>query len=63
MYGIIRNGVVVGTYSFTTGFCPRQRAVRKLTCEGDVLAACLWLENHGKADEAEMLLQSWCEAA
>jgi hypothetical protein len=44
--------------SFTEGF--RSVFVRAKKTEDDILAKCLWLENHGQPEEAEMLLESCC---
>ena len=55
---IISSGVVVGAFSFTTGFVPRKCTTSRMS-ENDVLARALWLERHGRHDEAEMLISRW----
>ncbi|MBI1999237.1 MAG: hypothetical protein HYS74_01110 [Parcubacteria group bacterium] len=44
--------------SFTEGVCPA--FVRVQETQDDTMAACLWLENHGRPEEAETLLSSFC---
>lgn len=56
---VIVHGQVMGVVSFTTGFVPRKKSVNKLS-EVDVLSRALWLEKHGKAEEADALLDQWC---
>ncbi len=55
---IITSGVVVGAFSFTTGFVPRKCTTSRMS-EKDVLARALWLERHGRQDEAENLIDRW----
>lgn len=45
-------------YSWTEGFkvCPTP----KLKTEEDWMRHLLYLENHGRADEADLLLQRYC---
>lgn len=45
-------------YSFTTGV----KRLEPKVCETDetIQAKCLWLENQGKLDEAEELLEKYC---
>lgn len=56
---VISNGLVVGAVSFTTGFVPLKRTLRKMS-ECDVLAMAMWLENHGRQDEGLTLIDRWC---
>lgn len=56
---VIQQGVVVGVASFTTGFVSRKDTTR-FTSEKDVLARALWLERHGRCEEADKLLDRWC---
>lgn len=44
--------------SWTEGFkrCP----IPKLRTEEDLIRHLLYLENHGRADEADLLLQRYC---
>lgn len=56
---IISNGSVVGAASFTTGFVPHKRTPRKMS-EDDVLAMAMWLTNHSRPDEGEILIEQWC---
>ena len=56
---IMSQGAVVGVSSFTTGFVPRKSTTRP-TSEKDVLAHALWLERHGRCEEADNLLDRWC---
>ena len=56
---IISSGVVVGAFSFTTGFVSRKDTTRRMS-EKDVLARALWLNSHGQCDEAEELIDRWC---
>ena len=55
---IVQCGVVVGAFSFTTGFVPRKCTTLR-TSENDVLARALWLERHGRQDEADTLISRW----
>ena len=55
---IISSGVVVGAFSFTTGFVPRKCTTLR-TSENDVLARALWLERHSRQDEADKLIDRW----
>ena len=57
---VMIQGAVVGIASFTTGFVPRQCTPRRMS-EDDVQATCLWFERHGQTEEAERLLQRWCQ--
>lgn len=56
---IITSGVVIGAFSFTTGFVSRKDTTRP-TSEKDVWAQALWLNRHGQCDEAEELIDRWC---
>ena len=57
---VMIQGAVVGIVSFTTGFVPRQCTARRMS-EDDVQAQALWLERHGRNDDAEMLIERWCQ--
>src|SRR3989344_879832 len=50
------NGRII--FDFTEG--ARQAFVRKKENETDVVARLSWLLEHGKPEEAEMLLESYC---
>lgn len=52
-------GAVLGVSSWTTGFVPHKRTTRKMS-ERDVLSMALWLENHGRRDEADDLIEQYC---
>jgi hypothetical protein len=45
-------------YSFTTGVKPVKSKVRKT--DDEIQALCLWLVNHGKIEEANTLLDTYC---
>jgi len=57
---VLRGGAVVGVYSFTTGLVHRKFTPRPAS-ENEVQCAALWLENHDRADDAEMLIDWWCK--
>ncbi len=47
-------------YSFTTGIAPAKLPDRK--SDNEVMAELMWLVQHGKADEAELLLEKHCKS-
>lgn len=54
---------VTGVSSWTNGRQPLQVPKRPdLYTERGVLAYCLWLENNGRADEADEILDDYCFA-
>lgn len=59
MQVVLRGGIVVGAQSFTTGFVSLRYGKKRMT-EEDLLAHGQWLENHGRADEIDDLLEQWC---
>ena len=38
----------------------RRAFIRPKVTDDDILAKCLWFLNHGRPEEAEMLLESYC---
>lgn len=48
----------IGIHSFTTGFISSPELTPRT--ESDILAKALWLERHGREDEAELLLDRYC---
>jgi hypothetical protein len=52
------NGVLC-VYSWTTGLRVAQRVFRIIT-EDDVMAYCMWLERHGRPEDAECVLDTYC---
>ena len=48
----------VGYFSFTTGFVASPQPVLK--SEDDILAHALWLERHGREEEALAFLERRC---
>jgi hypothetical protein len=57
-YVTSRNGVI-GVFSFTMGFTASPRPALKT--DDDYLAQALWLERHGRQDEAFELLDRRCK--
>lgn len=49
-------GRVCGVHSWTEGFKPL-KCPRKVATEDDILAVALWLEKHGKPEEALAYLE------
>jgi len=50
-------GQVVGVRTWAEGFKPLRVPTR--ISEDDILARCLWLINHKRVEEAEILLDSY----
>jgi hypothetical protein len=48
----------LGVFSWTDGFKPAR--LPQSVSETDVLSRCMWLERHGRDDEADLLLQQYC---
>ena len=48
----------LGVFSFTTGFIASPK--REPRTEDEILAEALWLERHGRDDEALRLLDRYC---
>lgn len=56
---VIVQGRVLGVVSFTTGFVPCKKPLKRLS-EADVLSRALWLEKHDRQEEADWLIDRWC---
>ena len=55
------DGHVCGVHSWTEGFTALKCPTRKVRTEDDVLAVALWLEKHGRQDEALAYLEHFIE--